>query len=69
MICLETRFDSCKNNYNPYIEEEQTTQLPKEKGQTYAVKKLSTEKIMENHMLVLSPFGLSLKDEDYDLPS
>jgi hypothetical protein len=58
-----------RGNYNPYIEEEQTTQWPKEKGQTYAVKKLSIEKILENHMLVLSPFGLSLKDEDYDLPS
>jgi len=39
------------------------------KGQPYAVTKPSIEKIMENHMSVLSPFELSVKNEDYDLPS
>lgn len=29
---------------------------------------LSKEEIIDNHMLVLSSFGLSMKDEDRDLP-
>ena len=35
----------------------------------YAVTKLSIEKIMEHQMSVKSSFGLSVKDNDYDLPS
>ena len=34
----------------------------------YAVTKLSIGKIMEHQMSVKSSFGLSVKDDDYDLP-
>ena len=35
---------------------------------TYTATTLSKEEIIDNHKSVLSSFGLSMEDEDYDLP-
>ena len=34
---------------------------------TYTATTLSKEEVIDNHMSVLSRFGLSMKDEDYDI--
>ena len=56
----------CKKHYIDCLK----TELGLDSSQgdpTYTVTTLSKEEMIDNHMPILSSFGLSMKDEDYNL--